>query len=154
MAYLVDTSILLRLANTSDIQHAVAQQAVLILHHRGERLHVAPQNMVEFYNAATRPAGDNGLGLITDIAAHKCAVFESLFPLLPETADIYPAWKSLVSAAGVIGKQVHDARLAAVCHVYAITHVLTFNVRHFVRLASFGPGFAVVHPSTIRPEEQ
>ena len=62
---------------------------------------------------------------------------------------IYPAWKALVSALGVIGKQVHDARLVAICHVHAVTHVLTFNVAHFVRLAGFGPAVVVVDPATV-----
>jgi predicted nucleic acid-binding protein len=72
-----------------------------------------------------------------------------VFRLLPETPDIYPAWKALVHAAGVIGKQVHDARLVAVCHVYGIIHVLTFNVRHFNRFASIGPGILVVNPADV-----
>jgi hypothetical protein len=54
-----------------------------------------------------------------------------------------------VSALGVVGKQVHDARLVAVCHVHAVTHVLTFNVAHFARLAGFGPGVVVVDPASV-----
>jgi predicted nucleic acid-binding protein len=75
--------------------------------------------------------------------------FEAEFPLLIDTADIYPVWKAIVQAAGVTGKQVHDARLVAVCHVHRITHLLTFNVGHFARLASVGPGVVVVDPATI-----
>jgi hypothetical protein len=63
MAYLIDTTILGRLANAKDVQHAMAAHAVLELHRRGEVLHVAPQVMVEFRNVATRPVGVNGLGL-------------------------------------------------------------------------------------------
>jgi hypothetical protein len=60
---------------------------------------------------------------------------ELRFPILADTPDIYPAWKTLVYALSVIGKQVHDARLVAVCHVDRITHVLTFNLSHFIRMA-------------------
>ena len=67
------------------------------------------------------------------------ATFEAAFPLLGETPDIYPIWKALVGALGVVGKQVHDARLVAVCHVHVVTHLLTFNVSHFARMAGFGP---------------
>jgi hypothetical protein len=42
MAFLLDTSILVRLANTSDVQHAAAVQAVLELHRRGKVLHITP----------------------------------------------------------------------------------------------------------------
>jgi predicted nucleic acid-binding protein len=149
MAYLIDTTILGRLANVSDAQHAVATRAVLELHRRGEVLQVTPQVMVEFRNVATRPVAVNGLGLSTVDAEALAATFEARFPLLAETPDIYPAWKALVGALGVIGKQVHDARLVAVCHVHAVTHVLTFNVSHFVRLARFGPGVVVVEPASV-----
>ncbi len=149
MAYLVDTSILMRLANTTDPSHAVAAQAVLTLHRRGEELRTAPQNLVEFWNAATRPTTANGLGLAPPDAELKVASFESTYPILPETPDIFPAWKTLVRAAGVVGKQTHDARLVAVCQVYGVTHILTFNVSHFTRLAAFCPGIAVVHPGSV-----
>lgn len=149
MAYLVDTSILARLANTADPFHAIAAQAVLELHRRGEVLHVTPQNLIEFRNMATRPRAVNGLGLPHVDAEAKAAVFEATFPLLAETPDIYPAWKTLVGALQVIGKQVHDARLLAVCHVHAVTHLLTFNLPHFVRMAGFGPGVVVVDPATV-----
>jgi hypothetical protein len=82
-------------------------------------------------------------------AEAEAASFESAFPLLPETPDIYPAWKSLVMALGVIGKQVHDARQVAVCHVHGVTHLLTFNTGHFTRFSAFGPGIVVVDPANV-----
>jgi predicted nucleic acid-binding protein len=112
-------------------------------------LHTTPQNLIEFRNVATRPIAVNGLGLAPTAAQAQASVFETAFPILPETPDIYPAWKALAQASGVVGKQVHDARLVAVCHVYGITHILTFNVQHFVRLASHGTSIIVVDPSTV-----
>lgn len=149
MACLLDTSILVRLANGGDPRHAVAVRAVLELHRRGEVLHITPQVMVEFRNVATRPLAANGAGLPIAGAEAHAAAFEARFSLLPETPDIYPAWKALVGALGVIGKQVHDARLVAVCHAHGVTHVLTFNVSHFARFAAFGPGVVVVDPTTV-----
>ena len=119
------------------------------MHRRGEVLHVTPQVLVEFRNVATRPKAANGAGLpIRDAEAHA-TTFELKFPLLTDTPDVYPAWKALVSALGIIGKQVHDARLVAVCHVHRATHLLTFNVSHFGRMAAFGPGVVVVDPASI-----
>src|SRR3954468_20191905 len=109
MAYLIDTSVLVRLANIADAGHAATAQAVLELHRRGEVLHVTPQVLVEFRNVATRPAAVNGLGLPAAGAEALAATFETRFPLLVETPDIYPAWKALVAGLGVVGKQVHDA---------------------------------------------
>ena len=149
MAVLVDTSVLGRLANRADVCHPVATAAIAELHRRGEVLHVTAQNLVEFRTFATRPVRGNGLGLAAIAAEGLAAIFEATFPLLIETPDIFPAWKAIVLALGVVGKQVHDARLLAVCHVHAVTQVLTFNVSHFVRMAGFGPGVVVIDPATV-----
>jgi predicted nucleic acid-binding protein len=149
VAYLIDTRVLARLANVADAQYAITDRAVMELHRRGEVLHVAPQVLIEFCNVATRPTALNGLGLATAHTEALAAGFETVFPLLAETPDVYPKWKVLVAALGVIGKQVHDARLVAVCHVHAVTHLLTFNVAHFARMAGFGPGVVVVDPATV-----
>jgi predicted nucleic acid-binding protein len=147
MAWLVDTSILVRLANADDAAHHVAAKAVKTLQSHGQFLRTSPQNLVEFQNCSTRPPAVNGLGLALDDACAQRKKFESLFPLLTETGDIYPAWEKLVQAAGVIGKQVHDARLFAICQVHGVRYILTFNAQHFVRLAGFVPGLKVVNPN-------
>jgi predicted nucleic acid-binding protein len=149
MAYLLDTNVLVRLANSADARHAEATGAVVELHRRGEVLHVTPQVLIEFRNVATRPAALNGLGLPTVDAETQAAGFEATFPLLADSPDVFPAWKALVGSLGVIGKQVHDARLVAVCHVHAMTHLLTFNVAHFSRMAGCAPGIMVVDPASV-----
>jgi predicted nucleic acid-binding protein len=149
MAYLIDTNVLVRLANAADIRHAVATHAVVELHRRSEVLHLTAQVLIEFRNVAARPTVVNGLGLSAVDAEAQAGGFETAFPLLAETPDIYPAWKALVGAVGVVGKQVHDARLVAVCHAHGVTHLLTFNVAHFARMASCGPGLTVVDPATV-----
>jgi predicted nucleic acid-binding protein len=149
MAFLVDTSVLGRLANKADAAHPVAGRAVAELHRRGEVLCLTPQNLIEFRAFATRPAAVNGLGLSSAAAETLGATFEASFALLAETPDIFPAWKTLVAALGVIGKQVHDARLVAACHVHGMTHLLTFNVAHFARLVRAGPPVVVVDPASV-----
>jgi predicted nucleic acid-binding protein len=149
MAHLVDTSVLARLANAADSRFALASHAVSELHRRGETLHITAQNLVEFRNMHTRPTALNGLGLSTVREESLASLYAARFPPLPETPDIYPAWKALVQSLGVIGKQVHDARLVAVCHVHHVSHLLTFNVGHFTRLAGFGPKVTVVDPASV-----
>ena len=149
MAFLLDTSILVRLANSSDAQHSVAARAVLVLHRRGEVLHITPQVLIEFRNVATRPISVNGAGLSIADAMKHAVMFEARFGLLAETPEIFVAWKALVGGLSIIGKQVHDARITAVCHVHAVTHLLTFNVAHFGRMAAFGPGIIVVDPANV-----
>jgi len=149
MAFLLDTSILVRLANVNDVQHPVAARAVFELHRRSETLHITPQVLIEFRNVATRPKSANGAGLAIVDAEKHATTFEAKFALLAETPDIFAAWKAIVGALAIIGKQVHDARLTAVCHVHGVTHLLTFNVAHFNRMAAFGPGIVVVDPATV-----
>ena len=107
------------------------------------------QNLVEFRSVVTRPLAVNGLGLTPVETEAKTAAFESIFALLAETPDVFPAWKALVMQSGVIGKQVHDARLVAVCHVHGVTHLLTFNTPHFTRFSGFGPGIVIVDPTNV-----
>jgi predicted nucleic acid-binding protein len=149
MPVLLDTNILARLANTADALYPVASRAVVELHRRGEVLHVTAQNLVEFRSVATRPRPVNGLGMSAAEAEAKAVVFEAAFPLLPETPAIYPAWKALVGALGVVGKQVHDARLVAVCHAHGVGLLLTFNAAHFVRLVAAPPGVVLLDPATV-----
>jgi hypothetical protein len=105
--------------------------------------------MIEFRNVATRATALNGLGLSPSEAQSQAVGFETAFPVLAETPDVYPAWKAVVDGLGVVGKQVHDARLIAVCHVHKLTHLLTFNTSHFSRTSQFGAGVIVMHPSSI-----
>jgi predicted nucleic acid-binding protein len=149
VAYRIDTSVLARLVNAADGQHSTAVRAVVELHRRGEVLHVTPQNLVEFRSVATRPTNMNGLGLTGLDARTAASGFEASFPLLEETPAIYPTWKALVERLNVLGKQVHDARLIAVCHVHGIQQLLTFNTAHLARLASFEPGLNVVDPKSV-----
>lgn len=149
MGYLLDTSILGRLANKSDHAHSTAVTAISKLHLGGEELFLIPQVLIEFRNFATRPTAINGLGLSPTQVDILAATFEGSFALLEETKDVFPAWKALVGGLNIIGKQVHDARLVASCHVHGVTHILTFNVSHFSRMGGFTPGVIVIDPASV-----
>jgi predicted nucleic acid-binding protein len=149
MAILLDTNVLVRLANAADASFAVALDAVTTLHGRSEIIHITAQNLIEFRSVATRPLSMNGLGFDSLKAEIQAAEFEAAFPLLPETPEIFLAWKSLIGATGAIGKQVHDARLVAVCHAHRISHLMTFNVGHFARYAACAPGVTVINPRAV-----
>lgn len=149
MAYLLDTSILVRLANANDKQRGLVFDSLAVLHRRGEGVWIAPQSLIEFWNVATRPLAVNGLGLPIAEAAELISFFEAEFELAKENPELFPIVKSIAAAVGVIGKQIHDARLVAVCHVHHIPALLTFNVRHFVRLATVPPGVNVIDPPAV-----
>ncbi len=150
MSYLVDTSVLGRLANRWDTFYPIAVNALAELHRRGETVFICPQNLIEFRNFATRPRTVNGLGMTIASAVMKAAQFESSFSLLPETPAIFPAWKAIAHAAAAAGKQVHDTRLIAICDQFGVANLLTFNLSHFTRLAAFVPGVTIVDPATVK----
>ncbi|MDQ3919526.1 MAG: PIN domain-containing protein [Acidobacteriota bacterium] len=145
MPYLADTNVLLRWASPADPQHALAVDSVKELRRRGEIVHITPQNLIELWNVATRPASANGLGMSPVEAERLVESLELLFPLVPDSPDVYKEWRRLVSSAGVSGVKVHDARLAAVMIANGLTHVLTFNTGDFKRF----PGITAVHPQDV-----
>lgn len=81
MAVLVDTNILLRAMQPHHPHCAPAERAVAALRMRQEALHVAAQNLVEFRAAATRPEGENGLGMSIEAATRELSALKRLFSL-------------------------------------------------------------------------
>ena len=104
----VDTNVLVASIQTFDPQlRTTARRAVKALFRRGEQLLCFPQNLVEFWNASTRPVGANGLGFTPEQAARYVDRFQTLLRLLPETPEIFSTWRKLVLEHRVSGIQVH-----------------------------------------------
>lgn len=133
MPYLADTNIVVRWLLPHDPDYAAIRTAVLRLQARRDPVYVTPQVLVEFQALATRPAEANGLGMTTAEASRHAVRLEAVFPMLPDTPDIYPLWRALVDTYDVRGRQVYDARLVAVMLAHGVTHILTLNPSHFRR---------------------
>ena len=140
---LIDTSTLLRTLQPAHPQRETVRIAIKALAARGQELHLVPQNLVELWVVATRPATNNGLGLSIAEATAEVRRLKSMFVLLPETPAIYPVWESLVVQHQVSGKPAHDARLVAAMQVHGLTSILTFDKSGFSRY----PGIEVVNPA-------
>jgi predicted nucleic acid-binding protein len=132
MAVLVDTNILLRLAQPHHPSAPVAMRALRALRTNGETLHMTQQNIVEFWAVATRPIAANGLGFSTEQAAAEIDALKRLFILLPEL-PLQDAWERLVVDHGVSGKNAHDARMVAAMAVHGVESILTINTQDFLR---------------------
>jgi len=97
VAYLVDTNILVRLVVPADPRYLSARRAVEALEEEG--LCVASQNFMEFWNVATRPIENNGLGQTTTVADQVLTGLEQAFSRLPEggvARGYTPHWKKTV----------------------------------------------------------
>jgi len=145
MLILADSGILLRYFEPNDSRYVAVQTAVDTLVAQGHKLVTAAQNLAEFWNVCTRPAsarGGFGLSLIeTEL---RLRLVEREFTLLPDLPTTYPIWRSLIVAHAVLGKQVHDARLAALMLSHGVTHIVTLNGRDFTRY----PGLTAIDPAT------
>lgn len=146
MSYLIDTNVLLRLAQKKHPMRPDARRALVTLRKQGEELCIIPQNIIEFWAVATRPVANNGLGLIVDEAAREIKKLKRLFKLLPDTPAIFTEWEKLVIQHQVAGKPTHDARLVAAMMAHKIAHILTFNTDDFKRFSDF----TAVNPSSLK----
>jgi predicted nucleic acid-binding protein len=143
----VDTNVLVGAIQTFDpLLRLAARRAVKSLYRQGEQLLCFPQNLVEFWNASTRPASGNGLGFSPEQAARYVDRFQTLLRLLPETPEIFPTWRKLVLEHRVSGIQVHDARIVAAMSVHQVSTILSFDLADFKRYT----GITVVHPTEVK----
>ena len=142
---LVDTNILLRMARRSDSQHELVDAALAQLAIQGTVLHYTHQNIAELWNAMTRPVARNGFGLTVADAEREVHAIETGMIFLPDNEAVYREWRRIVVQHGILGVQVHDARLAAAMYVHRVNHILTLNVSDFSRFS----GLITVHPNSL-----
>ena len=145
MSYLIDTNVLVRLAQPKNPDQREVRRALRALRRRPGFLGITPQNLIEFWAVATRPASANGLDLTVDETARQIGKLKALFTLLPDSSDIFSEWEGLVLQHQVLGKQAHDARFVAAMNVHKLTHLLTFNTTDFKRFT----GITVISPTDV-----
>jgi predicted nucleic acid-binding protein len=140
-----DTNILLRSAEPAHPTYQKAVNAVKTLLVNGDRVCLIPQNLIEFWNVATRPVDKNGFGWSPAKTDVEISSLESLLTVLPDSQAIYREWRTVVLDNSVLGKQVHDARIVAAMNVHQITKLLTFNLKDFKRFGHI----ILIDPNTI-----
>jgi predicted nucleic acid-binding protein len=148
MRFLLDSGILLRLVDEHDLQHDLVETAIGTLGNRGEELYITTQNIAEFWNVATRPVANNGLGLPPAAVAKSFDVtIEPSCAVLAELGTLHVEFRRLLTKYSVVGKQVHDARLVAMMLIWQIDTILTLNERNFLRYLP--EGIAVISPASL-----
>jgi predicted nucleic acid-binding protein len=136
MRVLLDTNVLLRSVEPKHVEHQAATDAIDALRKADHDLVVVPQVLYEFWSVATRPIENNGLGMEAQEAQSELIAIKRLFRFLRDERGIYSEWELLVTSLDVASKQAHDARLVAAMKRHDVTHLLTFNARHFARYPS------------------
>jgi predicted nucleic acid-binding protein len=134
MIYLVDTGVLLRLFNRADASHSIIRQCIRELKRSGHRIAISTQNVAEFWNVSTRPeSARGGYGMTVEHTDRRVKILEKFCEVLPDSKDLYAAWRRLVVKYQVKGVQVHDARLVAWMETQAISQIISLNVEDFKR---------------------
>lgn len=132
-AYLLDTNVLLRLYQPNSPEFFSIRRAVNSLHRANAALYYLSQNIIEFWNVSTRPVAQNGYGLSPAETEEVIKQIEKVFILLPDVEAIHHEWRRLVSAYGVSGAKVHDARIVAAMIVHGVRQLLTLDGNDFGR---------------------
>lgn len=130
-SYLLDTNVLLRLADPRAPEHEACLRAVRTLRASSNRRILAPQAMYEFWAVATRPVGDNGYDWESQTVASHLRAMVQLFDYVPDPSNLPALWIQFVEAHDVRGKRAHDARLVVFAQALAIDHILTLNAKDF-----------------------
>lgn len=144
MSILADTNVLLRRTQPDHPGHVSAVESVARLLAAGEPVCFTLQNISEFWNVATRPLANNGLGFSVALVLAEVDKIERFLTVLPDSQAVYPEWKQLVVRHGVLGSKVHDARLVATMNIHGIRRILTFNTEDFTRY-----DIDAIHPSSL-----
>ena len=144
MKALLDTNVLLRHANRSDPRQAAVTHALDELLSRRIELCACAQNNIEFWAVSTRPVGANGLGKEPRALRGELDQVLSGFTIEPDPPSLLDTWLELCSALEVRGRQVYDARLAALMIAARIPTLVTLNADDFARY----PGLEVIVPVT------
>ncbi len=114
-SYLVDTNILLRLAQPDSPEHGSIRQCTDVLWAKGANLFYTSQNLAEFWNVCTRPTDRNGFGFSISEADERASLIEAQLNFAADNEATHWEWRRIVVTQGVSGVQVHDARLVARC---------------------------------------
>lgn len=144
-SYLLDTNVLLRLYQPNSPEFSSIRRAVNSLHRANAALYYLSQNIIEFWNVSTRPLAQNGYGLSPTETDEVARQIEKAFTLLPDVEAIHHEWRRLVSAYGVSGAKVHDARIVAAMIVHGVRQILTLDGSDFERYTEI----AIVHPQNV-----
>lgn len=143
MRILVDSNVLLRIAQPSHQHCQAAIQTVRALLQNKESLFIVPQVLYEFWVVATRPFSTNGLEMTCVEASESIRKSKEIFELLLDEPEIYRLWEHLVSAHQIRGKKAHDAHLVSAMINHNIDRILTFNEKDFAsfsQIRTFVPG--------------
>ena len=128
---LLDTNILVRLANRDDVDYRTTLDAIAGCLRKGHKLYVSDQTLQEFWVVCTRPKKNNGIGGTPERANQFLSQFTRIFEHLDDPPKLFNIWHNLVTSHAIVGLRSYDARLAAFALGARIDRLMTYNNQHF-----------------------
>lgn len=144
MRYVLDTNVFLSYGLSSRTDHFEISEALDQAAEQGKVFLVVPQIVAEAWNVMTRPIEINGAGRSPFEAHSLITGLLFAFPLLPDPPELTVRWLELAALHNVRGRQVHDARLAALVGFHGLDGIVTNNADDFKRF-----GIRSLRPSEI-----
>ncbi len=135
----------MRFLAVDDDLHPVVRSAISKIITANDLVVFTPQVSRESWAVLTRPLDVNGYGFSPLFVRGVLSDASTIFPFLPDTAEVYECWTELVTKYEVRGRQVHDAYHVAAMMVHRVPKVLTLDRRDFSRYE----GIEVVFPEEI-----
>lgn len=132
----VDTNVLLAATARSRPKHTAAL-ALVEAGARERSIYLSGQVIREYLSVATRPATMNGLGLPQDAALANARQLLDRAVYLPEDQAVGGALLTLLASVPCLGKQVHDANIAATMIAHGVKRLVTLNPGDFHRYATW-----------------
>lgn len=112
----VDTDLLVYAHRRESSFHEPARQALIALATSGSPWAIPWPCLHEFYSVVTNPRAFKPASTVAQACAQVSAWIASpSLVLLHEGANHWATLQALLSAGRVVGGQVHDARIAAIC---------------------------------------
>jgi predicted nucleic acid-binding protein len=134
----LDTNVLLTATDELRPQHAAALGVLGAASRSGVHLGLSGQILREYLVVATRPAAQNGLGLRSADALQNVAEFRRRALLYAEDEAVSNRLGRLVGAAGLHGKRIHDANVAATMLTHGVATLVTENADDFTPFPEVG----------------
>jgi predicted nucleic acid-binding protein len=127
----LDTNILLIATDEGREDHNLGTNVFPHALSNGIHLALSGQVIREYLVVATRPLGNNGLGLGIGDALHNIEEIKKRTLLCEETEEVSDQLKMLVRKYDIVGKKIHDANIAATMLAHGADYLLTENKDDF-----------------------
>ena len=130
-----DTNVLLSATDRGRALHGRALSVLNELPARGIELCVSGQVLREFLVVSTRPAAANGLGMTLADAVNNVRAVVERTTVLEETRGVAERLRRIIQEVQCMGKEIHDANIAATMLEHGLTVVVTENAKDLRRFA-------------------